>query len=96
MTQLQRTALAQRLKENHPLLARLVEEGKPLIPEDAKFLREILLKAPNSWFNCDRYEILREFCNHSNSTVDRSGSITGLVGVVRCQDCGYEREWNAY
>jgi hypothetical protein len=65
MTQSQRTALARNLRENHPLLAQLVEEGKPLIPEDAKFLREILLKAPNSWFQCDRYALLEELCSSS-------------------------------
>jgi hypothetical protein len=34
-------------------------------------------------------------CDHNESTVARGGS-TGMFGVVRCQQCGFEREWNAY
>ena len=34
-------------------------------------------------------------CDHKNASVDREGS-TGMVGVVRCPDCGHEREWEAY
>ena len=75
MTESQRIALAQRLRADHPLIAREVERGQ-LIPEDAEFLRGILLKAPSDWLEGD---ILRQLCSHKN-----------LKRGEPCPDCGYE------
>lgn len=38
---------------------------------------------------------LQSQCNHADSRVEREG-MTGQLGTVICNTCGYEREWNAY
>jgi len=37
-------------------------------------------------------KIAEHKCDHANSSVEREG----MIGVVRCHDCEYERDWGAY
>jgi hypothetical protein len=37
----------------------------------------------------------KEECKHLNSYVVKEGML-GILGTVKCPDCGYEREWDAY
>lgn len=39
--------------------------------------------------------IFKKYCEHKNERVEKSG-ITGTLGTVICNDCGNQRDYNAY
>jgi hypothetical protein len=80
-----RDELTNVLRQDHPVLALAIKTGE-LIDEDAEYLRKLILKLPNSAFDCNRYEWLQALCKHTNKYVERMGAL----GRVKCPDCGYE------